>query len=156
MTSGEAPDPGKPTSEEILMKKSIVLLVAAVAVAATRPAARERLGERVEPLVATAHLGPVEAARTMLEPVFRWKARGQLRQIRRQIEQKAKVGDDFPDARQFERYLQENQIAGSDADPWGSSFALVNRPGFVAIVSPGPDRDLNTTDDLFERFNPQQ
>ena len=131
------------------MKKPVVILVLLLALVAMRPARRAH----VEPLLAEAATLPVIGARSLMEPLFESQARGELKEIRAQLQTDFRTGGRLPTGRQFRQYLQRNQMAGGGSDPWGSLYTVVRGREGVEVVSPGPDKVLGSEDDLREPLN---
>ena len=134
------------------MKKPVVIFVLLAALAATQPRSRAHM----EPLLAEAATLPVTGARSLMQPLFVSQARGELKQIRARLETDLRTGGRLPTGRQFHQFLRRNQMAGGGSDPWGMPYTLERGRESIEVVSPGPDKILDTPDDLREAITFQR
>lgn len=127
--------------------KKLALLVLTGLLVTTQPALRAEVGSRVGPVVDKAGLPhPVE----MLNPLFGWSVRNELRVIARQLEQEVRTGGKLPKQKEFKRYLQRSHLASSGYDAWSTEYKLTVRQGTAWVQSAGPDRIHGTIDDMQE------
>lgn len=92
----------------------------------------------------------VDASEPVLNPVLRWSTQGEMRRIARDLETQSETGRGFPrDEEEFAEWLDDNyQGITSKTDPWGNSYALRLWPDSFGVVSPGPDGEQVTSDDV--------
>jgi hypothetical protein len=90
-----------------------------------------------------------DAARPVLNPVFRWQARQEMTNIAHEMQlyERENLGR-IPDARRFQGWLLSSFDGDATIDSWGTPYSLrLSRDSF-AIESWGPDKAYDTTDDL--------
>ncbi len=90
------------------------------------------------------------AGASLMEPVNRWDAREEMRRIGRNVVAHERLTGRLPDADSawVEWLAQRYGGDGAERDGWGSTYRLVVWADSVGIVSPGPDREVDTEDDL--------
>lgn len=86
----------------------------------------------------------------VLNPALGWATRGEMRAMARDLEQRVNTGRPIPGNRQeFETWLENNYQAGdSRTDSWGNLYSLERWTDSFAVVSPGPDGELGSGDDI--------
>lgn len=86
----------------------------------------------------------------VLNPMLGWATRGEMRAMARDLEQRVNTGRPIPTNRQeFETWLANNYQAGdSRTDSWGNLYELERWADSFAVVSPGPDGEVGTDDDI--------
>lgn len=135
------------------MKRLFIGLFLLSALVATQPVLRAEVGSRVEPIVTRSGFD-VPSPSSLLDPLFRWSARNELRSLRRQLEQVQRTGGRLPKPLEFGRYMRSTLMASSGTDPWSTPYHLVIDRRGARVVSAGPDRELGTADDLQESLAP--
>lgn len=92
----------------------------------------------------------LDASEPVLNPVLRWSTRGEMRRIVRDLEAQSQTGRNFPlDQEAFVDWMGDNyQGVTSTMDPWGTVYSLRLRSRSFSVVSPGPDGELDTGDDV--------
>ena len=92
----------------------------------------------------------LEASEPVLNPVFRWSTRGEMRKIARDLESLGQAGRDFPAEQEaFVEWMDRNyQGVTSTIDAWGATYHLQLRSDSFTVVSPGPDGELGTGDEV--------
>lgn len=96
---------------------------------------REWLGQKLE--------GPLTP---MLTPWWKLQTQTKIRKMTPLLVRDRNRGKPPPFPGEFSEYLDHHGIEPVDA--WDSPFILVQEPDSVAIVSPGPDRNYFTDDDM--------
>ena len=86
----------------------------------------------------------------VLNPMLGWATRGEMRAMARDLEQRVNSGRTIPsNEREFEAWLQNNYQAGdSRTDSWGQRYTMERWADSFAVVSPGPDGQPGTADDI--------
>lgn len=92
----------------------------------------------------------LDASEPVLNPVFRWSTRGEMRRIARDLETQSETGRGFPRGQEaFDAWMDDNfQGITSKTDPWGNTYTLRLRPDSFGVVSSGPDGEVGTDDDV--------
>ncbi|RMH18055.1 MAG: hypothetical protein D6701_06730 [Gemmatimonadetes bacterium] len=119
------------------MGKIFLLLIFALGAALYFPSSRQVVFEKAAPV---------------LDPVLRWSAKGEMREIVRDLEQYDAIHRKLPTPREWDAWLAENFQGDGARDPWGTVYQYrVWRDSFW-VSSAGPDRQPGTSDDfrLFE------
>lgn len=97
----------------------------------------EFLGEKLE--------GPLSP---VLNPYRRLKSQSEMGEAVRELIQDRNQGMIRPRPDDFQEYIQR-EVDGEDGlDGWGSPYILVPSQDSVGILSPGPDREYHTEDDV--------
>jgi hypothetical protein len=97
---------------------------------------------RTRPIVVDT-LGPV------LNPVLTWQTKGEMDRIGRELESLSRQGDDLPTSvDSFQNWMAKNFLGGAKTDAWGTDYALRVERLSMHIVSNGPDKEINTADDI--------
>lgn len=92
----------------------------------------------------------LDATEPVLNPVFRWSTRGEMRKIVRDLETLSQTGRPFPtDQDAFERWMDRTYRGiTSTLDAWENTYVLrVSYDTFV-VIAPGPDGEPDTADDV--------
>lgn len=101
----------------------------------------EFLGDKLE--------GPLAP---ILNPYRRLKSESEMGEAVRELIQDRNRGMVRPRPDGFREYMQR-EIEGEDGlDAWGSPYILAPSEDSVAIVSPGPDREYHTDDDVVAKI----
>lgn len=112
------------------------------------------LRERVEPRVNESWAWLSEKLEGPLTPVLTpyWKLKTQSRidNAVPALIRGRNQGKPAPLPGELPEFLTRHGIEPVDA--WGSEFVLEQEPDSVAIVSPGPDLELNTDDDIMRKI----
>lgn len=121
------------------MGKLFLLFLVALGAALYFPDTRAKLIDRLDPVIQPA-LGPLRAGST----------REELRQIAQDLQGYERLTDKVPtNGEAFRKWLYDQYATASNyQDSWGSEFRYRVSQDSFAVVSPGPDRTLNTGDDL--------
>lgn len=91
----------------------------------------------------------VDTAQPVIDPVLRWSTRGEMRQISRDLEALSEIPRRFPlDQEAFREWMEREYEGDARTDPWGAAYELRLSSSTFTIVSPGPDRQFNTNDDV--------
>jgi hypothetical protein len=115
------------------MGKLILLLILGLAVGFYFPDSRAVLLEKGEPV---------------LRPILAWSAEREIEQIVASLQDMENVERRLPERREYVSWLEETFTSDAARDPWGSAYGYELQPDSFAIVSHGPDRELNTADDI--------
>lgn len=111
-----------------------LLLLCAVLTAFASPTARDW----VRP-----HLDPI------LDPTYEWSVRSRVSEIARKIETERAAGRGVPGPGAIGDFVRHHYKSdGSELDPWGVPFHLVNSSQGLRVASAGRDRTINTGDDV--------
>lgn len=102
-------------------------------------AARLFLGERLE--------GPLSP---VLNPFRRLEARSEIGKTITELVQDRNRGYPPPEPVEFTSYIVRKVRDADGIDPWGSAYLIVLKQDSVAVVSPGPDRAMDTDDDVIK------
>lgn len=109
---------------------AILALVASLAIPATRPVV-------------------LEQAAPLLYPLHKWQTTGEMEEISRDIASYERTYYKLPVARaSFPKWLERNFVPETAQDTWGTGYELRVWPDSFAILSAGPDRTIETEDDL--------
>ena len=114
-----------------------LLIICALLTAFASPAARERIRP---------YLSPV------LDPAYEWSVRSRVGEIARKMETELAAGRPLPKPGSIEDFVNRHYPQdGAELDPWGVTFQLSRTSQGFRVVSAGPDRTLNTADDVLSR-----
>ena len=109
---------------------AILALIAGLAIPKTRP-----------------HI--VERATPLLYPVHKWQTESEMEQIGREIASYERTYYKLPVGRHnFDRWLSNEFQEESAKDTWGTRYEMRVWPDSFAILSAGPDLEIETDDDL--------
>ncbi len=116
------------------MGKIILLAILAIAAGFAVPATRPMFLEKASPL---------------LYPLHSWQTTGEMEEIAREIASFERTYYKMPVARaSFTRWLERNFVDETAFDTWGTGYELEVWPDSFAVLSAGPDREIETEDDL--------
>lgn len=92
----------------------------------------------------------LDATEPVINPVLRWSARGEMRQIAQDLESQSQTGRNFPtDQEAFVEWMDRNyQGITSTTDPWGQTYTLRLWADSFGVMSPGPDGEAETGDEV--------
>lgn len=92
----------------------------------------------------------LDASEPVLNPVLRWSTRGEMRTIAGDLETQSQTGRNFPtDQEAFVEWMDRNyQGVTSTLDSWGSTYTLRLSADSFEVVSPGPDGEPGTGDEV--------
>jgi len=92
----------------------------------------------------------LDALAPAIDPVLGWSTKGEMRAIARGLERDMRTGRATPARpRDFNRWLERNYDAEeARTDPWGNRYELRLWRDSLGIVSPGPDGEIHSDDDL--------
>ncbi len=94
-------------------------------------------------LVVVDTLGPV------VNPVLIWQTKGEIERIGRELQTLAREGSDLPPpGESFENWMSKNFLGGAKTDAWGMGYSMRVWRDWVTIVSNGPDKEIDTADDI--------
>jgi len=113
------------------MKKVLIILIIASAVALFEPRSRQQVIDLFPSLSAATH---------------RRKAERAVRQIALDVTKDADETGTHPRSNEFGVWLQENRHGAED--PWGSSYYFELHADSFVVGSPGPDTKRRTEDDI--------
>lgn len=91
----------------------------------------------------------LDTAAPVLNPVFEWSTKGEMRKITRDLATFERSWESLPSPNAFPDWLSKKYH--SDAafkDSWGHPYTLQAGPDSFSVVSPGIDGMPNTPDDL--------
>lgn len=133
------------------MKKLLLLAVIAAMLISAIPPLRERVAPTMGPAVGSGVSYVVDGVRTagtwVIDRIFRWSVQKDIASIAEQVREHTATGERLPDPRNFQDFLLRNRMAGS-MDPWGTPYYLLIRADSIVVGSAGPDREVETDDDL--------
>jgi len=91
-----------------------------------------------------------DVAEPVLTPVLRWGTTNEVERIVEDLQNEVRTGRGLPQrGEDFRRWMRENyQGESSRFDSWGSPYVLVLRRGSFQVLSPGPDGERGTPDDI--------
>jgi hypothetical protein len=96
----------------------------------------------------TRYLAPV------INPVLTWQTRGEMGQISRELETLHSQGSNIPTpGAAFQRWIDRRFMGGSKTDGWGNDYTLKVWRDSIGIISSGPDKTLDTSDDIKHRVD---
>jgi hypothetical protein len=122
------------------MAKIFWLLVAAVAVVALVPPARERVWPKVQPV---------------LNPVYEWNARTRVNDIRDLVKRADATGRPVPTGAAFAQFVDsEDMQEEASMDPWGTPYYILFYRTTFQVGSAGKDRVPGTVDDILSNSEP--
>lgn len=87
-------------------------------------------------------------AEGVLSPIYEWSTRSRIKEMERALETDQAMGRPLPDRRTFPRFLQEHYPGQDTTDAWGTAFYIRRTRRAVVVGSAGPDRQMNTEDDI--------
>jgi len=78
----------------------------------------------------------------------------QLKSISHYLKLKTLSGEEIPlfDDKNFKKFLMENMDGAAGVnhlDPWGQPYSLTTKNSKAIVVSAGPDKKLQTDDDIY-------
>jgi hypothetical protein len=127
------------------MMNKIIALVVVLAIIWAIPAARTQLGASALPVLEK--LGPRGEA--LIQPARREAAKKQINAILRVLASDLDTGQQLPDARTFQPWMNRRIPELTGRDPWGNPYWLERRPEQPPTVgSNGPDGKRDTADDI--------
>ena len=116
------------------MTRLILMVVLAGVTWLYFPETRESLLDVTEPIVV---------------PVVRWSTEEEMEQVARNVVEHERLTGDMPAGDAWTAWLGSRYLGEEmTIDPWGSVYQLEVSRDSVWIVSPGPDRTRQTTDDF--------
>lgn len=116
------------------MGKLVLLAIVALAAGMAIPQTRPHILERAAPL---------------LYPVHKWQTESEMEQIAREISSFERTYYKLPVGRAtFDEWLQRGFQDESQQDTWGTRYQMRVWPDSFAILSAGPDLEIETPDDL--------
>jgi hypothetical protein len=90
----------------------------------------------------------------VMTPVLTWQTRGEMNRIGRELENLNSEGSNIPPPGDpFQRWMERRFMGGSKSDAWGIDYTLKFWRDSIGIVSSGPDRTLDTADDIKHRVD---
>ena len=91
----------------------------------------------------------LEAGEPVLNPMFTWSTKSEMRKISRELETFERTWSSLPDPEGFLEWLSRKYHAGNgQKDAWGNQYELRVWPDSFAVVSAGIDGQMWTPDDL--------
>lgn len=134
-----------------MIKVILVIVVLLVGVLLT-PALREPIEPQIDQV--QAFLGDkLEGPMTpVLTPFRRLKTRNEIGKAITALLHVRNRGYPPPEASAFTEFLVREVDDEDGLDAWGSPYVIVLKPDSVAVVSPGPDRELDTEDDVSKQI----
>jgi hypothetical protein len=88
----------------------------------------------------------------VVNPFRRLKARSEIGKAITELLQDRNTGYPPPEPLEFTTYMIRKVRDTDGVDPWGSAYIIVLKQDSVAVVSPGPDRAINTDDDVSKQI----
>ncbi len=132
-----------------MIKKLFLVLLIVAGATATIPPLRELAAPHVGPLYDEVVGWWMVRLRPVLDPVFQWSAKNELRRIALDLRERASTFRPLPDPAQFEAYLRNQTHTGRGGrDPGGVPYRLVLTRDSIYVSSAGPDRKHGTADDV--------
>lgn len=89
-----------------------------------------------------------------LNPIYRWEARNRVKDITRVLVRERSQERSIPKPRDFQRFLSAREGPQAAVDPWNQPYYLVTTRRTFQVGSMGPDRQLNTADDILSPPEP--
>lgn len=131
------------------MRKLLLLMLLLVLLVLSVPELREFAAPVVDP----AGEKLVELSEPLVErvrrPFMRWKAEDEARALANLLRDTEAIGGRLPRPREFQSFLRRRWIVEREGlDPWGQPYQLDYTSDEVVVVSPGPDRQGGTEDDI--------
>lgn len=121
-----------------MVKKLLMLVVAAVAVAMAVPSSRQQIQDRV--------FTPIK------DDIGNRLVPRRLRVMADQLDVRLGRGEGLPAANVFEGWLRRD-YSGPEVDPWGNAWYLAPGRSSYTVGSMGPDGRRGTEDDITEARN---
>lgn len=91
----------------------------------------------------------MDLLRPVLNPVFVWQTKSEMDQVLRELQLLNREGRAIPEpGAPFQAWMERNFQGGSLRDSWGSPYALNVWLDSLGVVSPGPDLEIDTEDDV--------
>lgn len=115
------------------MGKLILIIIVGFAAAMYFPDTRATLLQKGEPV---------------LRPVFIWSAQREIEEIIRGVQQMENVERRLPDRREWVRWVEARYAGNASRDPWGNVYGFEVQDDSFAVISYGPDREMETADDI--------
>jgi hypothetical protein len=115
------------------MGKIVTLALIAAVLSVAHPDVRDRLKPYAEEL---------------LNPVYKWQAKSAISDYSRKLSADVERGRSVPEGDAFGPYIERALPGSALVDPWGSPYFVVKTFRSVQVVSAGPDRIANTSDDI--------
>lgn len=128
------------------MTRLILAFLILILVVLTVPSLRERAEPHIEEgrLWLGARLeGPMTP---VLTPYRRMKTQSYIDEATRRLIQDRNIGSPPPAAPDFRDYLLRHQL--EPLDGWGAPLVMEQRRDSLSIISPGPDMEYDTGDDI--------
>jgi hypothetical protein len=99
----------------------------------------------------------VDTLAPVMNPVLTWQTRGEMEGIVRELQTMSREGGDLPTpGESFDAWMLRNFMGGSKTDAWGVNYTLRIWRDSIGIVSNGPDREIETPDDILETATVQR
>lgn len=91
----------------------------------------------------------LEKASPILTPVFRWQTGHELNEVARSLQtlERENYGR-LPNRRQWPGWIESNFFGEAARDSWGNVYFLTIQRDSFHVSSAGPDRVVNTVDDI--------
>lgn len=102
---------------------------------------REAAGERLE--------GPMAP---VLTPYRELKTRSEMARLVSELVSDRNVGRTRPAPDEFQEFVRRRLGGEYGLDHWGSPYIIYPDPDSLAVISPGPDLEYHTDDDLVEKI----
>ena len=83
-----------------------------------------------------------------LNPIYSWEAKNRVNAITRVLVRERAQGTQLPKPRDLQKFLSDREGADAAIDPWGQPYFLYRDRRTFRVSSAGPDRRINTTDDI--------
>ena len=116
------------------MLRLILMIILAGAVWSYFPESRHWIVDKLEPV---------------LQPVFRWQTKGEMREIARGLQsyERENFGR-LPSRRAWPDWLEANYHGDANRDAWGGQYHLTADADSFRVISSGQDQLYRTEDDL--------
>ena len=90
----------------------------------------------------------IEKGEPALRPMLTWNAEREMEEIISGLQQMEDVERRLPERGQWVKWLDDRYAGDASRDPWGSVYGFEVKDDSFAVSSNGPDREMNTEDDL--------
>ena len=83
-----------------------------------------------------------------LNPIYSWEAKNRVNAITRVLVREKAQSTEVPRPQDFQKFLTDREGAEAALDPWGQPYFLYRERRTFRVSSAGPDRRVNTADDI--------
>ncbi len=91
----------------------------------------------------------VDTLAPVINPVLTWQTTGEMDRIVRELKKLTEQGSRLPEpGAPFQRWMERQFFGGAKTDAWGGAYTLQLKRNSLLVVSNGPDKEIDTADDI--------